>query len=485
MINLHLLNFMKLNFQKTRILVAGDVMLDTYWTGLVDRVSPEAPVPVVRIKNEDVKIGGAGNVALNCSALGAAVHLVGLAGDDTNADHLERLLDKNNVRRGLVRFPGMTTISKLRILSQNQQLMRLDYEDNFTAECSQPLINNFIDEVPNSDLVILSDYNKGSLHDPARLIRASREAGKSILVDPKGRDFSRYANSTLLTPNLNEFQAVVGVCSSAVELIERGMALLNALNLEYLLITRSEQGMTLLSRNHEPFNLSAQAKEVFDVTGAGDTVIATLGVAMASGMSIHDSVTLANKAAGLVVSKVGTATISIHELTQTRDNINHGSNSKLCQLEPLMSQMHTCRENGQIIVMTNGCFDLLHPGHIDYLEKARQLGDRLIVAINDDNSIRRLKGPTRPVNPLSTRMRLLAALECVDWVIPFSEDTPEDLCRSLLPDILVKGGDYEEHQVAGADLVKSAGGRVVIIDFSEGHSTTDLIRKIQESSKIL
>jgi D-beta-D-heptose 7-phosphate kinase/D-beta-D-heptose 1-phosphate adenosyltransferase len=468
------------DFCAARVLVVGDVMIDRYWRGPVQRISPEAPVPVVRVEEEEVRIGGAGNVALNAAMLGATTELLGLVGADAAANQVENMLQAQNVNCYLQRVIGSKTISKLRILSRNQQLIRLDSEDNYPAWDPVQLYQDFIARLHDVDVVILSDYAKGALRQVPVLISASRAAGKPVIVDPKDTDFSRYKDATLLTPNLAEFEAVVGHCQSDAEIEERGLALCDSLNLDAILITRSEKGMTLLSRHHTPLHLPTRTQEVFDVTGAGDTVVATLGVAIAAGVSLSEAAVMANVAAGIVVSKLGTATASRQELQKA---LHRGSEiycSGILDIGQLQDQMRSARAEGEIIVMTNGCFDILHPGHIDYLEKARRLGDRLIVAVNDDASVQSLKGTSRPVNPLATRMRMLAALSCVDWVVPFSEQTPEHLYCLLLPDVLVKGGDYSEEEVVGSECVKAAGGSVRILSYLNGHSTSDLIRRIQE-----
>jgi D-beta-D-heptose 7-phosphate kinase/D-beta-D-heptose 1-phosphate adenosyltransferase len=314
------------------------------------------------------------------------------------------------------------------------------------------------------------------------LIDAACAAGKPVIVDPKGVDFSRYKGATLITPNLAEFEAVVGHCPSDDDIEKRGSALCDELMLDAILITRSERGMSLLARNYPPMHMPTRAREVFDVTGAGDTVVATLGAAIAGGVPLPEAVILANTAAGITVSKLGTATVTPHELQRALHRESAVYSSGIFDEAGLQAQMFSARSQGESIVMTNGCFDILHPGHIDYLEKARDLGDRLIVAVNDDASVQRLKGCGRPINSVKNRMRVLAALKCVDWVVPFSEDTPERLYSKLLPDFLVKGGDYTESQVAGGESVKAAGGKVAIIDFLPGYSTTGIIDHIQQVS---
>lgn len=470
------------DFSRARLLIVGDVMLDSYWHGPASRISPEAPVPVVRVDQEEARLGGAGNVALNAAVLGANTQLLGLAGQDATADQVESLLRANGVACQLQRVPGSKTITKLRILSRHQQLIRLDFEDHFPNWDADALQADFVERLAGVDAVILSDYAKGVLRRSADLVAAARLAGKPVIVDPKGTDFERYRGATLITPNLSEFEAVVGHCDSEAEIERRGLALREQLNLDAILITRSEKGMTLLARGNAPLHLPTRAQEVFDVTGAGDTVVATLGAALAAGMSMADAVALSNVAAGIVVAKLGTATVSPAELQRAVRGGTEACCRGVCSEDELLVQMDDAHAHGERIVMTNGCFDILHPGHIDYLEKARALGDRLIVAVNDDASVRRLKGETRPVNPLSTRMRMLSALACVDWVLPFSEDTPERLYCKILPDILVKGGDYTEDQIVGAACVKNAGGNVQVLDFLAGHSTTELINKIQKGS---
>ena len=468
------------DFASARVLTVGDVMLDLYLSGSAARISPEAPVPVVRVTEEDARIGGAGNVALNVAVLGAASTLVGLVGDDSVADRLQALLSSRAIDCRLRRLPGMRTITKQRVMSRNQQLIRLDYEDAFPPLDAGVLQADVVALLGQVDAVILSDYDKGTLRTSASLIEAARHRGLPVVVDPKGSDFERYRGATVLTPNLGEFEAVVGRCVDDAQLVERGQELRAHLGLEALLITRSERGMTLLAAGQPPLHLPARAIEVYDVTGAGDTVVAMLGVALAAQMPLADAVALANVAAGIVVGKLGTATVTHAELRAALrgapgpESLQRGAHDEA----GLADQIELARLRGERIVMTNGCFDILHPGHVDYLEQARRLGDRLVVAVNDDASVRRLKGAARPVNPLATRLRMLAALACVDWVVPFEADTPERLICRLLPDVLVKGGDYTEDQIAGGACVKAAGGSVQVLSFLPGHSTTQLIQAI-------
>jgi D-beta-D-heptose 7-phosphate kinase/D-beta-D-heptose 1-phosphate adenosyltransferase len=474
----------KLDFSASRVLVVGDVMLDCYVHGSTSRISPEAPVPVVRVEHEEARLGGAGNVAVNIAVLGAGSGLIGLVGNDATADRVDAMLGGHGVDCRLQRVEGCRTITKQRILSRHQQLIRIDFEDSFPHWNVDALQHDFEALVAGADAVVLSDYGKGTLRNSAQLIATARALGRPVVVDPKGKDFERYRGATVITPNVAEFEAVVGHCEDEAQMVERGEALRDALGLEALLITRSERGMTLLARGRAPLHLPTRAQEVFDVTGAGDTVVAMLATALGAGVPLAEAVALSNFAAGVVVAKVGTATVTLAELEQAMRSVDAVACQRGIHDEAgMLQQMEWARGRGERVVMTNGCFDILHPGHIDYLEKARALGDRLVVAVNDDASVRRLKGALRPVNPLATRMRMLSALASVDWVIAFAEDTPERVICRLLPDLLVKGGDYTEQQIAGGDCVKAAGGAVRVLDFLPGHSTTQLIHRIQGATQ--
>jgi len=466
------------DFTNTRVLVIGDLMLDRYWHGGTSRISPEAPVPVVRVSAIEERAGGAGNVALNIAALGAQVCLLGYRGEDEPGSSLHRLLEAAGIDCHLETQTTFPTITKLRVLSRHQQLIRLDFEENFKRINPQDLHGAFERQLPAADIVVLSDYDKGTLSKIQPLIQLAQSHGKPVLVDPKGMDFDKYRGATLLTPNRAEFESVVGVCHDESELLEKGLAMLDRLSLKALLITRGEQGMTLMQRGQPVMHLPTHAKEVYDVTGAGDTVIATLATGLSAGLSIADATRLANQAAGLAVAKLGTATISTTELAQAMRGYRTQQRGVI-DIEALIPLLSGLRDQGERIVATNGCFDILHPGHVDYLQRARELGDRLVVLVNSDASVRRLKGPERPINSLTHRMTMLAAMECVDWVVPFEEDTPRDVIGRLVPDILVKGGDYADiKSIAGHDHVIKNGGEVKILPFVEGHSTTGLIEKI-------
>ena len=464
-------------FEKAQVLVIGDVMLDRYWHGATARISPEAPVPVVQVQHTEDRAGGAGNVALNVAALGGGVSLLGLVGTDEAATVLAQRLAAAHVHCDFETVPSHPTITKLRVISRHQQLLRMDFEEAFTVADSHALTARAQKSIPHVGVVVLSDYNKGALLHAEQLIACARVANVPVLVDPKGTDFSRYRGATLLTPNLHEFETVMGRCANEHELVQKGQQLLRELDLQALLVTRGEHGMTLLCREGNELHLPAQAREVFDVTGAGDTVIATLAAAMASGVALPQAVALANIAAGIVVGKLGTATISGPELRRAVQQ-SHGVGCGVVSEEQLLIALEDARANGEKIVFTNGCFDLLHPGHVTYLEDAKRLGNRLVVAVNSDASVKRLKGEGRPVQSADSRMAVLAGLEAVDWVVVFEDDTPERLLAALKPDVLVKGGDYTAEQVVGASIVQNYGGIVQVLSFVDNCSTTSIVEKI-------
>ncbi|WP_455204140.1 bifunctional D-glycero-beta-D-manno-heptose-7-phosphate kinase/D-glycero-beta-D-manno-heptose 1-phosphate adenylyltransferase HldE [Kaarinaea lacus] len=466
------------DFSSTKVLVLGDLMLDRYWHGNTSRISPEAPVPVVHIGEAEERAGGAGNVALNIAALGGQVTVIGLTGEDEAATSLATHLSDKGVKCEFERLAGLATITKLRIISRHQQLIRLDFEDGFNQQNSQALLPRFEAALSHYDIVVLSDYGKGSLHIVDQLIAAARKAGKPVVIDPKGSDFAKYRGATLLTPNMSEFEIIVGSCADDEEIVTKAEALRQSLDLEALLITRSEKGMTLIRAGQEAVHLPTRAQEVFDVTGAGDTVIATFAASLAARQDMVEAMMLANLAAGVVVGKLGTASANVAELKRAlreQDDIERGVLSE----DRLVELVNEAKAHNETVVMTNGCFDILHAGHVTYLEQARQLGDRLVVAVNDDDSVKRLKGPDRPVNSMERRMKLLSALECVDWVVPFYEDTPTRLICRVLPNYLVKGGDNDPDKIPGGDCVRDAGGQVKVLTYVDNVSTTGLIKEIR------
>ncbi|MDO6704897.1 bifunctional D-glycero-beta-D-manno-heptose-7-phosphate kinase/D-glycero-beta-D-manno-heptose 1-phosphate adenylyltransferase HldE [Photobacterium sp. 1_MG-2023] len=466
------------DYDHASVLVVGDVMLDRYWTGPTGRISPEAPVPVVKVDQIEERPGGAANVAMNIAALGGHARLVGLTGIDDAARALNEKLASLKVRCDFVSLPDYPTITKLRVMSRGQQLIRLDFEEGFHDVDVDLILPRLEQSLPNVKAMILSDYAKGALEHVRAMIELGRRHGVAVLIDPKGTDFERYRGATMLTPNLSEFEAVAGKAKTDEELVEKGLALIDQFELEALLVTRSEHGMTLLQKGQAPLHMPTQAKEVYDVTGAGDTVISVLAASLAAGKSLSDACKLANAAAGVVVGKLGTSTLSTIELT----NAVHGSQDSgfgVMAESQLKQAVLAAKARGEKVVMTNGCFDILHAGHVAYLTEAAKLGDRLIVAVNSDSSVRGLKGPGRPVNPEDRRMAVLAGLGAVDWVVPFAEETPQRLISEILPDLLVKGGDYKPEQIAGGKEVIANGGEVRVLNFEDGCSTTEIIEAIR------
>jgi len=467
-------------FHHARVLVLGDIMLDRYWEGPTARISPEAPVPVVRVEHITDRPGGAANVALNVAALGSASRLGGFCGDDEEAGSLQEMLAAAGVDCALTRLPGQATTTKLRVISRHQQLLRLDFEELSPGADTAGLVARLPALLEGCDVLVLSDYAKGALDAPAPLIAVARERNIPVLVDPKGSDFSRYRGATLLTPNLQELETVVGPCPTEAELVTRGQRLMAELGFAALLVTRGEHGMTLLRPGQEELHLPARTREVFDVTGAGDTVIAVLAAALAAGSELAQAAALANIAAGIVVGKLGTASVSAPELRRALQQ-DQGSGRGALSLEQLQVALADARSQGERVVFTNGCFDIIHAGHVAYLEQARKLGERLVVAVNSDDSVRRLKGRGRPINPAERRMAVLAGLEAVDWVVCFSQDTPRELLQVLRPDVLVKGGDYAgKGSVVGWEIVEAYGGEVRVLDFVDDVSTTAIVSRIRE-----
>jgi D-beta-D-heptose 7-phosphate kinase/D-beta-D-heptose 1-phosphate adenosyltransferase len=462
-------------FAKAHIIVIGDVMLDRYWSGKAARISPEAPVPVVQVKTIEDRVGGAGNVALNIAKLGGKVTLLGVIGDDAEGKILKQLLEDEGVVCDFVVEKSVRSICKLRVMAQHQQLIRVDFEEAPLKFDQEDLFARLRRYLPENAVLVFSDYGKGTLANVAKHIHEAKQAGLRVLVDPKGVDYRRYAQADVITPNLSELQAVVGVCENEQSLIEKGRELLQQHQIPALLLTRGEAGMTLVQQS-QVHSLPAQAKDVFDVTGAGDTVIAVMALGVALDMPLSESMYLANLAGGIVVGKLGTSTVSMQELTRAM----HGDRDSLYGIvseDELAQLILGAKAHDERIIMTNGCFDLLHAGHVTYLQQAKALGDRLIVAVNSDASVKQLKGDLRPINGLQERMTVLAALACVDWVVSFEEETPERLYCRLLPDVIVKGGDYSSGQVAGGDCVIKAGGEVKILQFVDGQSTTAMINK--------
>ena len=463
-----------------RVLVVGDVMLDRYIWGDVHRISPEAPVPIVRAVHRTEQPGGAANVAMNIVGLGAKASLFGFCGQDADGISLQQCLCRAGVDSHLTSVGSHPTTNKLRIFGGRQQMLRLDTEltDDYPSDAYDELIDKVGAALPSAMALVLSDYAKGVLSEHAcgRLIQKAREQGIPVLVDPKQRTFERYRHATTICPNLRELSDAVDSTSQDMGAIFRaGQAMTSKLDLEYLTVTLSEKGIAVLTSDERTV-FPAVARQVFDVSGAGDTVIATLALSLASGLDIHTAVPLANIAAGIAVSKVGTVPVMRDELlTGLMPEIELHAQEKFLSLDRLRTRVSAWRSSGESIVFTNGCFDLLHIGHITLLEKARAQGDRLIVAINSDTSVKGLKGPNRPIVGERERAYVLGALASVDAVVVFDDPTPLRLIEALRPDVIVKGGDYNEEAVVGAKEVRSWGGRVQIVPTVEGFSTTRLI----------
>lgn len=469
-------------FTEINILVVGDIMLDRYYSGDTRRISPEAPVPIVNVDETHFKPGGAGNVALNIRDIGGKVSLLGFVGNDQNGDELLGFLKDAGVHCNIERTDQSRTITKLRVLSRHQQLIRLDFEDGFSDLDNLSLLENYQTALVDTDVVVLSDYGKGTLTDCADFINLARQGGVSVLIDPKGSDYSRYHGATLLTPNRQEFETVVGDCKDQQHLEVKGQVLVDQLELDALLVTQGELGMTLFVAGQKAVHFHTQAREVYDVTGAGDTVISMLASSLAAGLDFTQATTLANTAAGIVVGKLGTATVKVTEIRDFVDQ-SESDGASILKLPELVNKVLRAQASGETIVLTNGCFDILHPGHLRYLEQAKSLGDRLIVLVNGDESVQRLKGQQRPINSVSTRMEMLSALAFVDWVVVFTGDTPEAEIDLIKPDILVKGGDYQDvSEIVGYDSVIANGGCVKTLSFSRGYSTTETIAKIQNAN---
>jgi D-beta-D-heptose 7-phosphate kinase/D-beta-D-heptose 1-phosphate adenosyltransferase len=472
-------------FSRLKVLVVGDIMLDRYIVGDVERISPEAPVPVLRHVHRYERPGGAANVAMNLAGLGCQALLAGFWGGDAEGRELTQLMGQAGVdTRGVVEGT-LPTISKTRIVGRTQQMMRLDVESRepVPQEEMDRLLGRLDELVREADAVVLSDYAKGALTTEicAAVIRAARAGGKPVLADPKTRDFAKYEGATTVCPNLGELAAATGVESFRTEaLLEAGQELVRRNGFEYLVVTMSEKGISVLRPDGKDFYSPARAREVFDVSGAGDTVIATLAAALAGGLAIETAVELANVAAGLVVGKVGTVPIARHELiTELTPSAGYSTGEKVLELQQLQMRIRNWRESGETIVFTNGCFDILHVGHITLLEECRRFGSKLVLGLNADASISRLKGPERPIVKEMERARVMAALAAIDAVVLFTEDTPLELIRAIQPDVLVKGGDYSVGTVVGADDVVAAGGRVEIVPTVHGFSTTNIVNKLK------
>ena len=469
---------------RTRALVVGDLMLDEYVWGAVDRVSPEAPVQIVDVKRKELRLGGAGNVINNLQTLNGQVDVVSVVGDDDDGQFLLRRLAERGIEKHCVfSQPRRVTSRKTRIFASNQQIVRIDQETRaeITAASEDRIIAHVRAAVSGLDVIYLSDYQKGVLTERVlkEVIALGQAAKVPVLVDPKGDNYRKYRGASVLTPNRKEAQQASGITIVDEEtLLAAGRKLLAELELDALVLTRSEEGMTVFSATGE-MHLPTVAREVYDVSGAGDTVLSLFGLGLAQKLPLEWSAGLANLGAGIVVAKVGTSTVNAQELLAAA-GLQH-ADEKISSVPLLQNILAGERQKNKQIIFTNGCFDLLHVGHVKYLQAARKLGDLLVLGLNSDDSIRRLKGPNRPLIDQEERAHILAALNCIDYVVVFDEDTPLELITALRPDILVKGGDYTPEGVVGRELVESYGGRVELINFVDGKSTTNIINKILES----
>ncbi len=463
-------------FDSAHILTIGDAMLDRYWHGDTSRVSAEAPIPVIDVDEVEDRPGGAANVALNVATLGAASSLVAATGHDDMAVILGSKLTSSGIDCRFIACDDVPTITKVRLVSRSQQLVRADFEKPFSVSPSEVIKE--IDALSGYDSIILSDYDKGLFDDPLPIIEHARANNIPVFVDPKFKPFSSYAGATVIKPNTLELKHAVGGWSNDAEMFQRCRGLLSQTGCEAMLVTRASEGMTLITPDDEA-HFPARTREVYDTSGAGDTVIAVLAAAVSSGETLKDAVALANIAAGIVVSHFGVTSVSAPELRAELDPGDRTDTGKM-SAEQLLRAVLVARSRGERIVFTNGCFDILHAGHVDYLADAKAEGDRLIVGINSDDSVHRLKGEGRPINPLDRRMTMLAGLSAVDWVVSFDGDTPEALLETIKPDVLVKGGDYTVDEVVGADIVRAAGGEVKVLSLLEDCSTTALVEKIRD-----
>lgn len=474
------------NLAGARVLCVGDIMLDRFVYGHVERTSPEAPVPVLRIDRDHTMLGGAGNVVRNLVSLGAQAVLLSVVGDDPVGHTLTNMVgDEERVDPCLLVQPGRTSTQKTRFVASSQQLLRADSEttDDLSAQTIESLLRMADELIGDTDVIVLSDYAKGVLGDSVcrNIIERSRAAGKIVVVDPKGRDFERYRGANVITPNRGELGAAAGQhVETSADITAAARDILVQCGIENALVTRSHEGMSLVGQTDTSVHLPAQAREVFDVSGAGDTVVATLAAALAAGMDLESAAALANTAAGVVVGKAGTAVVHTSDLLHAlRASDLSTAEAKVLPLGDALETVKHWRHDNLSIGFTNGCFDLLHPGHISLLRQSRARCDRLVVGLNSDNSIRRLKGEDRPVQGEDARAQVLASLETVDLVVIFDEDTPINLIETLRPDCLIKGADYTVDEVVGGDFVTAYGGQVVLAELEPGFSTTGTIKRLR------
>lgn len=474
-------------FSRCKILVIGDLMIDEYLWGYAERISPEAPVQIVEVSREEFTLGGAGNVIHNLVAFGADVSAAGVVGTGYDGNLLLDMLKKLNVGiEGIIQDPQRSTTRKTRIIASNQHVLRIDRETRkeITRNTYELLVNILENEIPQNDIILVSDYGKGTLTRPllSKIMDIGRNSKKMIIADPKGLDFTKYSGFTLVTPNMKEASLASGVeITDDHSLFQSANIILERVKLEKLLITCGKDGMVLFEKSAPPFRIHTEAKQVFDVSGAGDTVLAVLGLALATGADFQQAASLANTAAGIVVGKIGTATVSPKELASALASDGFGLSFKYKDVGELKELVFDLRKKGNRIVLTNGCFDLLHQGHIRFLSESKRLGDILIIAIDDDLSVRKLKGPGRPIISQNNRVRILSALDSVDFVVVFSSEELLNLIDMIRPDVLTKGSNYSTEEVFGRQLVEKHGGTVRLIPVTEDISSSRIINTIKNS----
>ena len=480
--------FLKSDY-RPRIMVIGDLILDEYIWGSVSRISPEAPVPILETKSENLTLGGAANVANNLIAIGCEVHLVGAIGNDEKGDKLLSLIEEKKISsKGIFRFVYRPTTSKIRVIGHNQQILRIDKEDNrpITEETENKIIKFINKTLPDMDIVICSDYRKGILTEKvfSATIHRANNSKKRVLVDPKSSNFELYRGATIITPNQFEVEKAVPIkIQDKIDLDRAAEYLLNLTHAEVILITRGKDGMTLYPNKEKPIDIPTQAKEVFDVTGAGDTVVSILAMALAIGFNYQDSAWLSNMAASIVVGKIGTAVVTLPEIDEYLHEEMLRTSKAVLNLEELTKTVSLAKSIGKTVVFTNGCFDLIHGGHIEFLQKARAKGDLLVVGLNSDKSVKAIKGNGRPIKGEKERANIISALKSVDYITIFDETTPEKIISEIRPDILVKGDDYDVDEVVGREIVEGYGAKVELIPVVKGLSTTNIVTKILKNYK--
>jgi D-beta-D-heptose 7-phosphate kinase / D-beta-D-heptose 1-phosphate adenosyltransferase len=472
--------------ERPKILIVGDLILDEYIWGGVHRISPEAPVPILETRSENLALGGAANVANNLVGLGCEVHLCGAIGQDEKGDKLlQTIHDRSIQTEGIFRFVHRPTTSKMRIIAHNQQILRVDKEDNrpITEETEKKLIQYINQIIPGMDGIICSDYHKGILTEKVikAIMHRAQKYQKSVIVDPKSSDFSLYKGATVITPNLREVDRSVPIKINDKEDLGRSAEyLLNLTKAQAILITQGKDGMSLFQNKEEPVSIPTVAKEVFDVTGAGDTVISVFSMAVFVGFDYKEAAWLSNMAASVVVGKVGTAVVTLEEINEFLQEEMLRTSHTVLKLEELKKIISMAKSTDKKIVFTNGCFDIIHGGHIEFLQKAKTMGDILVVGLNTDQSVKKLKGKNRPIKNEIERANILSALKYIDYITLFSETTPEKLIQEIKPDILVKGNDYKLDEVVGREIVEGYGAKVELIPIVQGYSTTQTLEEIME-----